>query len=97
MEARKILKASWHLTGGQTSVDIGDGRFTGLGLKTKRRQVYRFGPQNLGRIRCGRMTMVVDNRHQHQACVEAKESREGGVSVRWSSKNLDRFTPKKNP
>ena len=32
--AQKILKASWHLAGGRTRVDIGGGRFIGLGLKT---------------------------------------------------------------
>ena len=30
------MKASWHLAGGRTHIDIG-GRFTGLGLKTVRR------------------------------------------------------------
>ena len=32
-EHENILKASWHLAGGQTRVDIEGGRFTGLGLK----------------------------------------------------------------
>ena len=44
--ARKILKASWHLAGVQTCVYIGGGSFSGLGLKTRRRQVYRFWSQN---------------------------------------------------
>ena len=28
------MKALWHLAGGRTCVDIGNGRFTGLDLKT---------------------------------------------------------------
>ena len=43
-----ILKASWHLAGVQTRIDIGGGRFAGLGLEIGRKQVYQFGPQNRG-------------------------------------------------
>jgi hypothetical protein len=31
--------------------------------------------------------------HHHEACVEAKQSREGGISGRCLEKNLDSFTP----
>jgi len=87
------LKASWHLAGARTRVDIGGGRFAGLGLKTERRQIYRFGPQNQRGMRCGQTAVEEDTWHLHEACIKVKRSREGGVSVRWSSKNLDDFTP----
>ena len=32
--------------------------------------------------------------HHREACVEVKQSREDGVSVRWSDKKLDGFTPR---
>ena len=32
--------------------------------------------------------------HHREVCLEVKQSREGGVSVRGSEKKLDDFTPK---
>ena len=39
------------------------------------------------------MAMVEDTWCHHEACVEAKRSREDGVSIRGSSKKMDKFTP----
>ena len=52
-----------------------------------------FGPQNLGRIpagigaECPRRSE--DSWRDHEACIEAKESREVAGSVRCSEKKLD--------
>ena len=56
-------------------------------------QICRFGPQNRGLVRCGRMTVAEGTWRHHETYVEAKRRCEGGVSVRWSSKNLDGFIP----
>ena len=69
------------LGGSRTRIDIAGGRFAGLGLKT-------------GGVRCGRMAVLEDTWRHREACVEAKRSCEGGMSVRWPDKMLDGFTPK---
>ena len=56
-------------------------------------QVYRFGPQNRRRVRCGRMFEMEGTWRHHEACVEAKRSREGGVSVRELQKKMDHYAP----
>ena len=53
---------------------------TCLGLKTGDR---------LGAV----MVQVEGTWHHREACVEAKRSREGDVSVRGSSKKMDEFAP----
>ena len=74
------------------------------GVKTWRRldthphrrwQVCRFGHQNRGHVRCSRMAVPEDTWRHREACVEAKRSCEGGMSVRWPDKMLDGFTPKR--
>ena len=83
--SRKILKASWHLVGGRTHVDIRDGRFIGLDLKLGGGRFAGLGLQTGGASGRWRLWKARG--------VEAKQSREGGMSVRGSNKKLDSFTP----
>ena len=58
----------------------GETGLTGLGLKTV--------------DRLGTVKVWVEGTWRHrEACVEAKRSREDGVSVRGSSKKMDNFAP----
>ena len=74
----------------------------------RRWQVYRFGPQNQGGDKfadlglktggvCGAIGWQRWRTHggYREACIETKRSREGGVSIRWLSKNLYSFTPER--
>ena len=92
------------LGGGRIRVDIGGGRFTGLGLKIGHRQVYRFGPQNQASVglpvwslKPGAHLVRSDGgeegmlRH-HGACVKTKKNPEDRASIRCSEKDLDGFT-----
>ncbi|RLM54979.1 hypothetical protein C2845_PM10G17030 [Panicum miliaceum] len=67
-----------------------DGRFRWLGSKPPRRQVSRFGSENRGCIQCGQIGGVEDTGRHREACVEAKQSHEDGVSVRWLYQKLDK-------
>ena len=88
----------------RTCVDIGGGRFTGLGLKIGHRQVYRFGPQNQASVglpvwslKPGAHLVRSDGgeegmlRH-HGACAKTKKNPEDRASIRCSEKDLDGFT-----
>ena len=75
-------------------------RLEGVGacqrLDTRRHQrwqVYRFGPQNRERVRWGRLAVAEGTWRHRKACVEAKRSREGDVSVRCSQKKMNHFVP----
>lgn len=76
-----------------TTCGVGQKGLGGLATKPPRRRVSRFGPQNRGRTWCGRASGMEGTWRHREACVEAKQSREGGVSVRCSDKNMDRFAP----
>jgi hypothetical protein len=62
-----------------------DGRFSGLGLKTRRRTPAGIGEE------CPRRSE--DRWRDREACVEAKQNREVIGSVRCSEKKLDQNTP----
>ena len=57
------------------------------------RQVSRFGPHNQGHVQCDRMSETDDTWCHREAYVEAKLSREGGVSVRYFYKKARSFCP----
>jgi hypothetical protein len=87
LRERKILKTSWHLAGGRTHVDI-EG-LTGLTSKSGLSHALRGVQEGLiglaskpEALRCGQMVEMEGTWRHHVACVEAKQSREGGVSVR---------------
>lgn len=40
------------------------------------------------------MAVMEGTWRHHESCNETKRSSEGGVSVRWSGKKMDGFTPK---
>lgn len=53
-----------------------------------------FGPQNQGRTRCGRASKMKGTWRHREAYIKAKKSRESGISVWYSYKILNYFTPK---
>ena len=64
-----------------------DGRFGWFGP-----QNHRAG-RNRGRFRYCQIAEVEGTWSHREACVEAKQCRDGGVSIRYSYKKMDHFTP----
>ena len=83
------VSASERSRGGQAETDD----FDGLGLKTISGGWFPgFGHKTGGGLGAAKVRADVTWRHR-EACIEAKRSREDGVSVRGSYKKLDEFTP----
>lgn len=88
----KYLKVSIHMSTPRRSHDGGQGKMAGLSLKTTI-LCFLFGPQNQGWTPCDRSSGMEGMWHHRVACVKAKWSREGGVSVQCLGKNLDQNAP----
>ena len=74
--------------GGRTRVDIGG--LTGLASKPGEAGLTGLSLETRGGL--GAVKVRAEGMWRHrEACVEAKRSREGGVSVRGSSKKIDEF------
>ena len=76
--------------GGRTRVDIGG--LTGLASKPGETGLTGLGLKTGGGLDAVKVRAEDTWRH-HEACVKAKRSREGGVSVRCSYGKMDDFAP----
>ena len=76
--------------GGRTRVDIGG--LTGLASKPEETGLTGLGLKTGGELGAVKVRAEGTWRHR-EACIEAKRSREGGVSVRCFCKKFDEFAP----
>jgi len=73
--------------GGQVEMD----GLGGLGLKATVHAGFSVLASKPGRVRCGCIVEVEGIWRYREACVETKQNREDGVSVRYFCKMIDRF------